>query len=141
MITFAGALIDDYVYIHYKELFPKEVYRVQEILEQDGFEYGARVTNRNMSTCFRRIRYTQTPVLEQLIDAVGNSKEKVEFMCEVKGVVSGADILTNCVKFAEDKYFLTIFSVVSCHTHKHVRTVERQININLAWCMCKCYLV
>ena len=68
-------------------------------------------------------------------------KKRWNLCVKLKEWFRGADILTNCVKFAEDKYFLTTFSVVSCHTHKHVRTVERQININLAWCMCKCYLV
>ena len=51
---------------------------MQEVIEQDGFEYGARVSNRNMSTCFRSIRYTRSSELEQLIDAVGNSNEKVK---------------------------------------------------------------
>lgn len=55
LLLLSGALLDKYVISHYKNLFPDELFKVDQVLSQDKMAYGAVINDSNLNDCFKEV--------------------------------------------------------------------------------------
>ena len=75
--VFSGALLDSYTIASNRDLFPSNKFEIQEVIQQDTLEYGARVLDLNLGTCLRNYRYTQEGYMFELLEYQNDGSLKV----------------------------------------------------------------
>ena len=51
--------MDSFTLEHYRNLFPADEFKVQEVISQEYLEYGARVTNSSLARCLKNLRFSE----------------------------------------------------------------------------------
>ncbi|KAJ7373623.1 hypothetical protein OS493_011230 [Desmophyllum pertusum] len=82
-----GALMDSFTLAHYRNLFPVDEFKVQEVISQEYLEYGARVKNSSLVSCLKNLRFSEESELYEYAElqmgksiksGIGESMEKYD---------------------------------------------------------------
>ncbi|KAK2569379.1 Potassium voltage-gated channel subfamily A member 10 [Acropora cervicornis] len=65
-----GALMDAYFLVYYKQNYPTSKLKVQEVIQQDKLEYGARFKSMELAKCFQEKRYTMESDLYEIAESL-----------------------------------------------------------------------
>ena len=61
--------MDAYFLVYYKQNYPTSKLKVQEVIQQDKLEYGARFKSMELAKCFQEKRYTMESVLYEIAES------------------------------------------------------------------------
>lgn len=61
--------MDAYFLVYYKQNYPTSKLKVQEVIQQDKLEYGARFKNMELAKCFQEKRYTMESDLYEVAES------------------------------------------------------------------------
>ena len=75
--------MDSFTLAHYRNLFPVDEFKVQEVISQEYLEYGARVKNSSLVSCLKNLRFSEESELYEYAELqMGKSIKVNTFILE-----------------------------------------------------------
>ena len=122
--------MDAYFLVYFKQHYPTSNLKVQEVLQQDKLEYGVRVKDIELASCFREKRYTMESALYEMAElslsqSLSVSNEQIFF---------GNKMLFNLRTFGNVKTKCRILTVLfHCCGHRRCTSRPGFFNDMIRW--------